>query len=501
MRILFFLIILFASCKAMLSQEQITVEISTDRLKRDVFFLASDSLEGRKFPGKGRKIAAQYIADEFQKHGLKPINTDTESYFQPIPVNHVDNGYTAVNVGSGFVPSGYLYSFVSSKPYSDSLELPIRFWGESNPKNQNIGDTIVHIYREDTDEAINSVNVIRKNTDAEFFAISLPKSETKRIIRNEWFSTGYIYPDRLKSNRFSSGLWLYDYLEDIEEDVRLLLFNSKTFETLYNKKPKRANRIAKRKIRKGEPALTSSIIINSNFNVTEEQMWDENVIGYIEGTDLKDEYIIICGHYDHTGKRGDDIFNGADDNASGTAGVMELARMCASAVKNGYEFKRSLVFVAFAAEETGLNGSTYYADNPVFPLDKTALVVNMDMIGRSDKGQEYAGHVNSWPIGGNKRKIRRVLRSVDKQIDETHFYLRKKFPENIMWFAGSDHYPFLRKGVPALVVSTGMHPDYHKPTDTAEKINFGNMANVIKGLFVLLTEVASNPNDFPLLNK
>ncbi len=501
MRRLFSLALLLAFCQTMHSQEQVTVEISTDRLKKDVFFLASDSLEGRKFPGMGRKIAANYIANEFQKYGLKPIDNDTESYFQPMPVTHFDVGYTLLTAGEQPYPSGFRYSFASSKPYADSSELPIRYWGASQPSTQNIGDTIVHIYRNDIDEAISSINEIKQNSNAEFFAISLPNRKSQRIIHHEWSSVGYLYPNSMIDNRFNSGSWLYDYIDEIQGDVKLLLFNSKKFKNIYGEKLKKANRIAKRKIRKGEPALTSSIILNSNFNVTEKQMQDENVIGYIDGTDLKDEVIIICGHYDHTGKRGKNIFNGADDNASGTAGVMELARMCANAVDNGYEFKRTLVFIAFAAEESGLNGSMYYVYNPVFPLNKTALVVNMDMIGRSDKGPEWAGHVNACPVGKNSRAAKKVLRSVDKQIDDTHFYRRMEFPENILWLSGSDHFPFVRKGVPAVVVSTGMHADYHKPTDTAEKINFGNMTNILKGLFVLLTEVANNPVDFPLVGK
>jgi Zn-dependent M28 family amino/carboxypeptidase len=280
------------------------------------------------------------------------------------------------------------------------------------------------------------------------------------------------------------------------------MFNDKTLASHYGKTIKDLNKNSKKAFNKNQHSNLPSteITYKTNFHVKIDTLFDKNVIGYIEGTDLKDEVLIICGHYDHVGRGPKGMNLGADDNASGTAGVMELARLCAQAQSNGFEFRRSVVFIAFAAEELGLNGSFFYVNNPIFPLDKTVMVINMDMIGRSDNKHENPGYVYTWPIGRHaiKRPTKKLLRSVDKQFENTHFYLKKKFPENLMWFAGSDHFPFYKKGVPALIVSTGTHDDYHKPTDTADKINYENMANVIKALFVLTTDIASSPEKYPL---
>jgi Zn-dependent M28 family amino/carboxypeptidase len=297
--------------------------------------------------------------------------------------------------------------------------------------------------------------------------------------------------------------WLYSYLPDSTHDIKVMLISDDLFEKLYDQSYSAAKTNLKRSMKPGvdiEKSITS-ITLKSNFRIEEILSYDENVIGYIEGTDLKDEFIIICGHYDHLGMQPKGVCLGADDNASGTAGVMELARMCSKAKKNGFEFRRSIVFIAFCAEESGLNGSNYYVENPIFPLEKTALVINMDMIGRSDTPPGKPGYGFFRPIKGNKRQVKKVLRSVDRQMDDLHIFFRQSFKEDLMWYMGSDHYPFVKKGIPALVVTTGDHIDYHTPTDTPDKINFENMVNILKSLFVLITEVSSEPETFPVKRK
>ena len=164
------------------------------------------------------------------------------------------------------------------------------------------------------------------------------------------------------------------------------MFSDKTLNSIYSQSIKDLNKQAKKVAGKGNSnALpTAYLTYKTNFYVKTDTLYDKNVIGYIEGTDLKDEVLIVGGHFDHVGRTPDGVCLGADDNASGTAGVMELARMCAQSNSNGFEFRRSVMFVAFAAEESGLNGSMYYVNNPIFPLEKTVMIINMDMIGRSD---------------------------------------------------------------------------------------------------------------------
>jgi hypothetical protein len=482
------------------AQNDLSVNISTKRLKYDVYFLASDSLGGRKFPLKGADLAANYIASQFEAINLKPISDGPNGYFQIMPVTKLDKGETRIYKDKLPPIAGFYYSFASNKPINDSLTKPIKYWGKQMPTHRNLNDTIVHIYGKKIEDAMASLEKIAAETNATNFALTLSERRNKRFIWKEMSASGYKYPNSMI--RSGSPDWLYNKLPQTDDTLRVFMFNVKTLHDHYGKSIKELNRQSKSAYRNKQlnSLPTAEITYKSNFHIKTDTLFDRNVIGYIEGTDLKDEVVIICGHFDHVGRGPNGMNLGADDNASGTAGVMELARMCAQAKSNGFEFRRSVMFIAFGAEESGLNGSMFYVNNPIFPLEKTVMVINMDMIGRSDNKPENPGRLYTWPIGRHaiKRPTKKLLRSVDKQFKHTHFYFKQKFPENIMWFMGSDHFPFYRKGVPALVVTTGTHDDYHKPADTADKINYDNMANAVKALFVLTTDVASYPEKYPL---
>lgn len=205
----------------------------------------------------------------------------------------------------------------------------------------------------------------------------------------------------------------------------------------------------------------------------------QNVIGFLEGSDpeLKNEYIVVGGHYDHVGvgnygamNKTDigKIHNGADDNASGTAGVIEVAEAF-SKVRP----KRSIIFIGFSAEENGIHGSRHYAyQNPLMPLDKTIGMINLDMIGRNDKKLVWAGGIF---YSNDLKKLAEDANTV------TGFELL--YNVGLLTF-GSDQAPFIRKNIPSLFFFTGMHDEYHTPADDADKIDFEKVENVSKLAFV-----------------
>lgn len=225
-----------------------------------------------------------------------------------------------------------------------------------------------------------------------------------------------------------------------------------------------------------------------------------NVVGILEGTDanLKNEAIVVGAHYDHLGKGGAGslavnstaIHHGADDNASGVAAMLEIARRFAAEKKN----KRAIVFVAFGGEEEGLLGSNFYVNNPAFALDKTAAMINLDMVGRLNENKLNVGGIGTaseWRdlVNSNNQSSLRGFREeppprvkiVDKQSGE--ILLDKNYPNfalqlNEDGFGPSDHSSFYAKQVPVLFFFTGTHADYHKPTDTAEKINYAGLLKV-----------------------
>jgi Zn-dependent M28 family amino/carboxypeptidase len=231
-----------------------------------------------------------------------------------------------------------------------------------------------------------------------------------------------------------------------------------------------------------------------------------NVIGYVEGTDKKDEYVFITAHYDHLGKRGDVIYYGADDDGSGTVSLMEIARAFSLAKKEGKGPRRTIVFMAVSGEEKGLWGSEYYSENPVFPLEKTTVDLNIDMIGRLDPGRTYGDSTNYVYVVGDD-KLSSDLKPISIAANDkfTKLELDYKFNDpndkERIYFR-SDHYNFARKGVPIIFYFDGIHVDYHKPTDTWEKINYDVMEKRARFVFMTAWEMANRDamlkRDIPL---
>ena len=227
----------------------------------------------------------------------------------------------------------------------------------------------------------------------------------------------------------------------------------------------------------------------------------------IEGTDKKDEYVLITAHYDHVGKRDTVIFYGADDDGSGTVSVLELAEAFAKAKAGGNGPRRSIVFMTVSGEEHGLWGSAYYANHPVYPLEKTTVDLNIDMIGRTGndymKDKDSANYV--YVIGDNK--LSSDLTPITEAINGTYTKLKldRKYndpKDPNRFYYRSDHYNFAEKGVPIIFYFNGVHPDYHRPTDTPDKINYALMEKRAKLVFYTALEMANREEmlkrDIPL---
>jgi Zn-dependent M28 family amino/carboxypeptidase len=220
-----------------------------------------------------------------------------------------------------------------------------------------------------------------------------------------------------------------------------------------------------------------------------------NVIGIIPGSDLRDEYIYITAHYDHLGKRGNKIYYGADDDGSGTCAVIEMAEAFALAKKAGQGPRRTVVFMTVSGEEKGLWGSEYYTDHPLFPLDKTSVDLNIDMVGRKDPNRKEGDNNNYVYVIGHD-KLSSELPVINEGVNDKYTKLEFDYkydepndPEQI--FYRSDHYNFAKKGVPILFFFDGIHEDYHKTTDTVDKINFDLYEKRIRMIFHTAWEIAN----------
>ncbi len=238
------------------------------------------------------------------------------------------------------------------------------------------------------------------------------------------------------------------------------------------------------------PPLNQALIINAPQDTA------SNIIGIVEGTDKKNEYVIVSAHYDHAGKTVQGLINfGADDNGSGTVCMMEIAEAFAFAQKSGLAPRRSVIFLAVSGEEKGLWGSAYYSNHPLFPLENTSAAINMDMIGRI--GNEYQNDKDSvnyvYVIGDNKisTEISGIIHNANKDLN---LKLDKKYNDPndpLRIFYRSDQYSFAKKGVPVAFFFSGLHPDYHTPADTVDKIAFGIMAKRTQLVFYTVWDIAN----------
>ncbi len=219
----------------------------------------------------------------------------------------------------------------------------------------------------------------------------------------------------------------------------------------------------------------------------------ENVLAFIEGTDKKEEIIVISAHYDHLGIKGRKVYNGADDDGSGTAAIMEIAQAFKTAEQQGKGPRRSLLFLHVTGEEIGLFGSKYYVQNPVFPLKNTVTNLNIDMVGRVDK--MHKKNPNFVYLIGSE-KISKELKYISEQAngEYTHLELDYRYDDENdpnRFYYRSDHYNFAKNGIPIIFYFNGTHKDYHKESDTVDKINFEILEKRTKLIFYTAWKLAN----------
>jgi hypothetical protein len=222
----------------------------------------------------------------------------------------------------------------------------------------------------------------------------------------------------------------------------------------------------------------------------------ENIWAFIEGTEKPEEIVIISAHYDHLGIGKGEIYNGADDDGSGTVAIMEIAAAFQKAKNEGNGPKRSILIIHMTGEEHGLHGSRYYTQNPLFPIANTVANVNIDMIGRRDPLHKNTNNY-VYLIGSDylSTDLYNVCEDVNKKynfLTIDYKYNDKSDPNR--YYYRSDHYNFAQKGIPVVFLYNGEHEDYHKPTDDVSKIEFDALTSRTKYSFAIAWEIANRDN-------
>jgi len=229
------------------------------------------------------------------------------------------------------------------------------------------------------------------------------------------------------------------------------------------------------------------------FGLKQDRSDSENVVAFIEGTEKPEEIIVLSAHYDHVGMKNEDVFNGADDDGSGTVAVLEIAEAFQKAVEDGKGPKRSILFLHVTGEEIGLYGSKYYTDNPIFPLANTLCNLNIDMIGRIDPNK--ADNPNYIYLIGSD-KLSQDLHDLSEKVNKEYINLELDYTFNDdndpnRFYYRSDHYNFAKNNIPVIFYFNGVHEDYHQITDTPDKIEYELLAKRAQLVFQTAWEVAN----------
>lgn len=499
------------------AQKPASADAIEANLRRHVEYLASDKLEGRRTGEAGATTAAGYVAKQFAQFKLKPGTGSANgksNFLQPFPyVAGVtlgkDNSLRIVptdptrdnkmETGINWMPFGF-------SPNADVPSSPVVFagYGISAPELKyddyaglDVKDKIVLIFDSTPDAG---------NPHSEFGRFNI---HIKASIAKDKGARGIILiaadsdfkNDRLSRLNFDRTLGetalpvvgiMRQYgaeLVGVENDKALA-----DFETALAARADKATG-------HDQPAALTKAAAQIKIVLSKKQAEAYNVIGILEGRDpvLKNEAIIIGAHYDHLGRGGtgslaansSDIHHGADDNASGTSAILELARLFAKEKNN----KRTIIFMAFGGEEEGLLGSKFYVANPVWPLDKTVAMINLDMVGRLKDEKLTIGGIGTaseWSDLVRKRNdlnLPEMVAPLPTPYSEYHFVLSL----NEDGFGPSDHSSFYGKKIPVLFLFTGTHLDYHKPSDTFEKINYEGLSKITHYVAAIAKLVDQNP--------
>lgn len=460
--------------------------ITANELRDHLTIFASDYYEGRETGTRGLARAAEYISKQFELSGIPPLKT-TGSYYQDYPM--LEYKWETSTIATNKNLFGLMQDFYGFASTNNSLSMSaadIVFMGYgiddaaySDYAGVDIKGKILIVM--DGEPTKNGKSLI---TGTDSLSAWTKDWRKKATAATENGAVCLLVVDPKVNAVLNNPQWR-NFLEGSSlklqseykkpEYINNLFITREMAEQLLGKKKKFLQKSLDKIETTGKPAnflVTTNIIIN--LVKAENIIYADNVLGFIEGTDLKDEILVVTAHYDHLGMKDSVVYNGADDDGSGTVGLIEMAEAVAMAKKNGEGPRRSILFMAFSGEEKGLLGSKAYVENPVFPLVNTVADLNIDMIGRVDDD-----HINNpnyiYIIGSNF--LSTSLHSINEAAAKNYTDLTLDYKYNSTtdpnrYYYRSDHYSFAKNNVPAIFYFNGSHADYHQPTDDVEKINF-----------------------------
>lgn len=440
--------------------EKYASTITPQDMRSKLSILASDEFGGRETGTEGQKKASKFLEDFYKEIGLEgPVDGTYRQKFNMYQSNW-EGVYVKAKSGKKMNGDGYIFAGFANQ--TKEMKLKTAYLGEISEETdfspyKDMGVIVIGGNRAATAKMKEAgiKAVWSASADDEQFKSRLPR-----------FARAYMN-SRLRFDE-----------QPAEENIQF-----------YITKEMAADMMATSVEKLEDPASVKPRTVRFLVKENRKTVETENMMAYLEGTDLKDEVLVISSHYDHIGQNEDGtvINNGADDDGSGTTGVMEIAEAFAQAAAEGNRPRRSILFLNVTGEEKGLLGSAYYADNPIFPIEKTVNNLNIDMIGRVDPEHEEAGNKDYVYVIGSE-KLSSHLKVISEYANITYTGLdldyRYDDPEDKnRFYYRSDHYNFAKSGIPIIFYFNGTHADYHRPTDTVDKIEFEVMSKRAKLVF------------------
>jgi len=468
--------------------------ITADDAKRHLSILASDEFEGRETGKPGADKAANYIAGEFKKLGLQaPVNG---SYFLDVPL--VENSTkVAFSVNGQALTNGQDFfggrGAVADKTVAAAEVVFIGYGTDAEIGSTDLAGKVLLWINEDKPEAGKAANTSYRMSTARTAILKNLQSKNPALILAVNADVTNLLK-RMGGSIMAARLTIKaDAAKPAATQVALLNIAPATADMVIKSSGKTYDAL------RAEAVQTIKSDIKASIATATKDVKAVDVLGYLPGTDLKDEVLVFSAHYDHLGlnpKGPDKVYNGADDDGSGTTGILEIARAFAKAKKDGHGPRRSILFLGNVGEEKGLLGSEYYTDHPVFPLANTITDLNIDMIGRV--GFDYIGKADSgnyvYTIGS--AMLSKELHQINEDADNKYVHIEQDYKYDDLndpnrFYYRSDHYNFAKHGVPIIFYFNGVHADYHQVSDEVSKINFPLLAKRAQLVFYTGWELAN----------
>jgi hypothetical protein len=482
---------------------KVASDISTKQLKKNLYYLASEQLEGRDMGSRGDSLASEYVIQCFKENKLAAPYQNGSSYYQTITASRKSLMQAELNIGVKKYDNWNGWGFGMRNAETVQLDhLPVVFAGYGIENNR---------YNDFTNIDVKGKAVILLNGQPQDSSGNYLLSGTKQaaaiasyqtVLREKGAAIILMFSSRFAADAAAQQKSAFQkvYRTPLAQNnnLPLLMLSEERINELLAPSGKTIKGLTSEISLTLHPqSFTVNNTIGCQIRIDNTEDKAPNVIGVINGSDSTAGCIILSAHHDHVGKDGNTIYYGAVDNASGTVAIMEIARLMNKAVEKGFRPKRTIIFASYTGEEKGLLGSHYFSTHPLFPIEKTHAVLNIDMMGRVDTF--YSGrradsnYAYILVVDTLNRGLRKALFSANEKLGvltlDTH-YEQPQFMQRRL--TGSDQYPFYLKGVPFLRIDCGFSKDYHQPTDTPDKINYELLTQQVKLAFLTTWNLAND---------